>query len=224
MRQSKGKGKGAADAGLVDCVVCDAFMAQGSPTGLWREIDDILAAWEPKPPEELIKAEKFRRLAREQKDAESPDSDQEPDCEVAMVHTAGSGVIDPGCGRALIGLETLEKHIDVTGQDVAINKDHTPIFFRGFNGEGEHSIGVCTIPWKCGNHTEMLDLYVVRGSAGLLLSKPLLKQMKCVLDMSKDTLHIGVADVTLRLNLSPGDHYEAPLDGSSEIKQRQGFQ
>ena len=124
-------------------------------------------------------------------------------------------MIDPGCGRALIGLETLEKHIDVTGQDVTINKDHTPIFFRGFNGEGEHSIGVCTIPWKCGNHAEMLDLYVVRGSAGLL---------KCVLDMNKDTLHIGVADVTLRLYLSPGDHYEAPLDGSSEIKQRQGFQ
>ena len=70
----------------------------------------------------------------------------------------------------------------------------------------------------------MLDLYVVRGSTGLLLSKPLLKQMKCVLDMSKDTLHIGVADVTLRLNLSPGDRSEAPLDGSSEIKQRQGFQ
>ena len=45
-----------------------------------------------------------------------------------------------------------------------------------------------------------------------------------MLDMSKDTLHVGVADVTLRLNLSPGDRYEAPLDGSSEIKQRQGFQ
>ena len=44
-------------------------------------------------------------------------------------------MIDPGCGRALIGLETLEKHIDVTDQDVTINKDHTPIFFRGFNGE-----------------------------------------------------------------------------------------
>ena len=70
----------------------------------------------------------------------------------------------------------------------------------------------------------MLDLHVVRGSAGLLLSKPMLKQMKCVLDMNEDTLHVGVADVTLRLNLFPGDHYEAPLDGSSEIKQRQGFQ
>ena len=135
MRQSKGKGNGAVDAGLVDCVVCDAFMVQGSPTGLWREIDDILAAWEPKPLEELIKAEKCLRLEREQKDAESPESDQEPDCEVTRVHTAGSGVIDSGCGRALIGLETLEKHIVVTGQDVAINKDHTPIFFRGFNGE-----------------------------------------------------------------------------------------
>ena len=143
LRQSKGKAKGAVNAGFVDCVECDAFMAQDSPTGLWREIDDILAAWESKPLEELIQAEKFRRLAREQKDAGSPDSYQEPDCEVAMVHTAGSGVIDPGCGRTLIGLETLEKHIDVTGQDVAINKDHTPIFFRGFNGEGAHSIGVC---------------------------------------------------------------------------------
>ena len=143
MRQFKGKGKGAVDAGFVDGVECDALMVQDTPTGSWREIDDILAAWESKPLEELIKAEKFRRLAREQKDAGSPDSDQEPDCEVAMVHTAGSGVIDPGCGRALIGLETLEKHIDVTGQDVAINKVHTPIFFRGFNGEGEQSIGVC---------------------------------------------------------------------------------
>ena len=70
----------------------------------------------------------------------------------------------------------------------------------------------------------MLDLHVARGSAGLLLSKPMLKQMKRVLDMSKDTLHVGVADATLRLNQSPGDHYEAPMDGSSEIKQRQGFQ
>ena len=48
--------------------------------------------------------------------------------------------------------------------------------------------------------------------------------MKCVLDIGKDTLHVGVADVTLRLNLSPGNHYEAPLDGFSQIKQRQGFQ
>ena len=135
MRQSKGKGKGAVDEGFVDCVECGAFMAQDSPTGVWPEIDDILAAWESKPLEELIKAETFRRLAREQKDAENPETDQEPECGVAMVHTAGSGVIDPGCGRALIGLETSEKHIDVTGQDVAINKVHTPIFFHGFNGE-----------------------------------------------------------------------------------------
>ena len=195
-------------------------MVQESPTGVWQEMDDILDAWDSKPPEEFIKVEKCRRLAIEQKDAENLETDQEPESEVAMVHTAGSGVIDPGCGRALIGLETLEKHIDVTGQDVAINKVHTPIFFRGFNGEGEQSIGVCTIPWKCGKHTEMLDLYVARGSAGLLLSKPLLKQMGRVLGMSKDALHVGVADVTLRLNLSPGNHYEAPLDG----KQRQGFQ
>ena len=83
---------------------------------------------------------------------------------------------------------------------------------------------MCTIPWKCGKHTEMLDLNVARGSAGLVLGKPLLKQMKCVLAMSKDTLHIGVADVTLRLSLSSGDRYEAPLDGSSEIQQRRGFQ
>ena len=93
--------------------------------------------------------------------------------------------------------------------------------FRGFNGATQESIGKCVLPWKIGGHVEMIDLHVVPGAAGLLLSKPLLKNMRCVLDLEKDELYVGVADARVKLLTARGGHYEVPLDGSSSTP---GFQ
>ena len=52
-----------------------------------------------------------------------------------MVHSPGSGVIDPGCARALIGIETLQEQVKATGEDVVIEEDHKSVTFKGFSGD-----------------------------------------------------------------------------------------
>ena len=144
------------------------------------------------------------------------DSDsEEEDQEALLVHTPGSGIVDPGCARALIGLETLRDHEEATGENVKIVKEHREVTFQGFNGERSYSIGVCVIPWKIGRHVEQIEVYVVPGRAGLLLSKPLLKRLKCTLDFEHDELVFPYLGERVRLRKTRGSHYEVPLDGST---------
>ena len=137
--------------------------------------------------------------------------------ETLMVHSPGAGVIDPGCARALIGLETLQELVEVTGEDIPIEEDHKVVTFKGFSGDEQHSIGICWIPWKLGKHTEMVEVYVVPGKAGFLISKPLLKKLGCTLDMERDELVFPRLGVRVRLQTTRGGHYEVLLDGSSVV-------
>ena len=47
------------------------------------------------------------------------------------------------------------------------------------------------------------------------MSKPLFKGLKCKIDMESDELIFSHLGERLRMKLTPGGHYEVPLDGST---------
>ncbi|CAK0790522.1 unnamed protein product [Prorocentrum cordatum] len=196
-RAGKGGGKGRFGqkfgAGFVE-----SFFAEEKEADPWSEIKEILEV------DEIA-------------DHDDEDADDDDEAETFMVHSPGAGVIDPGCARALIGLDTLREPIKVSGNDIEIDEDHKVVTFKGFSGDEQHSIGICKIPWRLGDHIEMVDVYVVPGKAGLLLSKPLLKKLGCTLDMEKDELAFQKLGVRVLLQTTRGGHYEVLLDGSSAV-------
>ena len=111
----------------------------------------------------------------------------------------------------------MKEHEVATGEVVPINRQHRVVTFKGFSGDKNRSIGVCRLPWRIGRHVENIEVYVVPGRAGLLLSKPLLKGLKCKIDMERDELIFDHLGERLQMRLTPGGHYEVPLNGSTAL-------
>ncbi|CAK0886707.1 unnamed protein product [Prorocentrum cordatum] len=186
----------------------ESFFAEEKGADPWSEIEEILATWDDRSLREQLTEDHFWRLRSEVDEID----DDEDEAETFMVHSPGAGVI---CARALIGLETPRELIEVSGEDIETVEDHKVVTFKRFSGDEQHSIGICKIPWKLGDHIEMVDVYVVSGKAGFLLSKPLLKKLGCTLDMERDELAFEKLGVRVRLQTTRGGHYEVLLDGSS---------
>ncbi|CAK0820029.1 unnamed protein product, partial [Prorocentrum cordatum] len=218
-RAGKGGGKGRFGqkfgAGFVE-----SFFAEEKEADPWNEIEEILATWDDRGLREQLTEDHFTRLRKEVDeiaDHDDENADDDDEAETFMVHSPGAGVIDPACARALIGLDTLRELIKTSGNDIEIDEDHKVVTFKGFSGDEQHSIGICKIPWRLGDHIEMVDVHAVPGKASLLLSKPLLKKLGCTLDMEKDELAFSKLGVRVLLQTTRGGHYEMLLDGSSAV-------
>ena len=114
----------------------------------WQEIEEILAAWDNRTLHERLTEDHFERLQKELQDgndgigSDPRGEDDSSDSETFMVHTPGSGIVDPGCARAFIGEETLKEHEEATGAAIPINRKHRVVTFKGFSGDKNRSIGV----------------------------------------------------------------------------------
>ncbi|CAK0882257.1 unnamed protein product [Prorocentrum cordatum] len=190
----------------------ESFFAGEKETDPWSEIEEILATWDDRGHGEPLTEDHFTRRRKEVDeiaDYDDGNADDDDAAETFMVHSPGAGVIDPGCARALIGLDTLSELIKTSGNDLEIDEDHKVVTFKGFSGDEQYSIGVCKIPWRLGSHRGMVDVHVAPGKAGPLLSKPLLKKLGCTLDMENDELAFPKLGVRVLLQTTRGGHCEA---------------
>ena len=73
------------------------------------------------------------------------------------------------------------------------------MMFRGFDSNGLRSIGVCELPWKVGSKEVVLTVHVVPGTTGLLISKPVLKELEAVIDMAAGTVHLRKLQATIQM-------------------------
>ena len=110
----------------------------------------------------------------------------------SLISSPGFGVIDSGCGRTLIGSQTLEQLEVLIAQKgpwrvESYEADNT---FRFGNGMVENTTRAVRIPVGLAKRYGVIDAAVVAGSAPLLLGRPTLEKLHMNLDFKKSTMEI----------------------------------
>eukprot|EP00435_Cladocopium_sp_Y103_P030606 s4283_g7.t1 len=126
-------------------------------------------------------------------------------CAAGLVQSPGFGVVDTGCGKTLIGEDTL-RQVDAllanhrrSGSE-RVSQSNT---FRFGNGAVEHTDLVARIPVGIGKKTGLIEAAVIKGQAPLLLGRPTLQKLAMHLDFKTGILSAldGQVQVPMQCNL-----------------------
>eukprot|EP00913_Durusdinium_trenchii_P018077 g16986.t1 len=180
-----------------------------------QEIDEITdaffaesAMWDDPEQEE---AETFKEPGSS--DDEDGDESQPQESHCALVHEAGYGILDTGCGRGLIGANTLDRHVkllNAKGYDITElpEKMHT---FRYGNGSADKTGRRVEIPVFVGGKELRVRLHVVPGEVPLLISKRLLKSLGAMIDLNDNKLVMTKAGVAAPIHEMKDNSYQINL-------------
>lgn len=145
---------------------------------------------------------------------EEPPSNEEVEMEEEtschLVHPAGFGVVDTGCGRGVIGEETLTRHEGALRRHgLHIEELQTkPHKFRYGNGAADVSHRRVQLPiYICGR--EMKMRLHVPGNVPLLVSKRFLKSVGARVAMDSNEIYMSAVGITAKMIEKP--------DGSCQI-------
>ena len=107
-----------------------------------------------------------------------------------LVSSPGYGVVDSGCGRTLIGMDTLEQLKNKLALVTAKKAEHydTVSSFRFGNGATEVSEQAVKIPVRIGGVHGIIDAAIIKGRAPLLLGRPTLEKLRVSLDFAEKTM------------------------------------
>ena len=140
--------------------------------------------------------------------------------EVMLVSSPGYGVLDSGCGKTIIGEETLSKFRELW---VSAGVKHPQIkrevsHFRYGNGHVETSNTVVELPLGLAGKKGILQAAVVKGAAPLLVSRPALKRLGASIDFAQDQLSLfkGRSQVPLKVNAAGQYIVDVMQFGSSD--------
>lgn len=112
--------------------------------------------------------------------------------ESLLVSSPGYGIIDSGCGRTLIGQETLNSFMRLF-HDLKIDQIHTRRelnLFKFGNGQEETSDRVVRMPVAINGKRGFIEAAIIKGTAPLLLSRKAMMSLKAVLDFNAETLRL----------------------------------
>ena len=144
--------------------------------------------------------------------------------EVALVSCPGFGVLDSGCGRTIIGAQTLlelEKLLVQRGlsSPESFSEIHQ---FKFGNGAVETSHQVVALPVWLAGRRGVIKASVVKGAAPLLISRAALKKLGAQLDFQNDKLLLFGSSVPLQVN-GAGQYvvslFEEPSEGKDAVQE-----
>ena len=124
------------------------------------------------------------------------------DHEILLVSSPGFAVLDSGCGKTIVGAETLKDFVDIWhshGIAVPDESTETNVFKYG-NGEREVSHRMIDMPVVIAGRRGIVKAAVVRGKAPLLLSRLALKTLKASMDFASDELQLFGERVPMAVN------------------------
>ena len=118
-----------------------------------------------------------------------------------LVSSPGFGIVDSGCGCALIGKETLfqykQKLADFT--DKPVDEYETANVLRYGNGATEVSPPAVRLPVAIGGRRGLIDPAVIEGRAPLLLGRPTLERLGACLDFAQKEMKLLDLSAPLRM-------------------------
>lgn len=123
--------------------------------------------------------------------------------EILLVSSPGYAVLDSGCGKTIIGAETLKQFIEIwnkEGIEVPQERVEENAFKYG-NGHREVSHRSIDMPVTIGERSGVVRAAAVKGNAPLLLSRPSVKRLQARLDFEGDKLELfGATTVDVKVN------------------------
>lgn len=144
---------------------------------------------------------------------EEPPSDDEPGEETSchLVHPAGFGVVDTGCGRGVVGEETLLKHQQALQRHGLQTEElqSRPHRFRYGNGSADTSHRRVQLPVFIKGREMKMRLHVVPGSVPLLISKRFLKSLGARVALDNNEVYLSAIGVKTQMVERP--------DGSCQL-------
>ena len=146
---------------------------------------------------------------------EEPPSDEETDganqSTCHLVHQAGFGVVDTGCGRGVIGESTLERHEEALRRHGLHVEELTtrPHKFRYGNGSADVSHRRVQLPVYIRGREMKMRLHVVPGDVPLLVSKRFLKSLGARVALDSNEIYLSAIGITAKMVEKP--------DGSCQL-------
>ena len=133
--------------------------------------------------------------------------------EVLLVSSPGYAILDSGCGRSVIGSETLRRFQELW------DKAHIPSpkvvkelnAFRFGNGEQETSDQVIEMPIQLAGRRGIVRAAVIKGKAPLLMSRPALKKLGATMDFAADKLKVFKDGTTIDMLVNEAGQYMIPV-------------
>ena len=186
--------------------------------GVEHQVDEITAAFfaemheqEQSWPHEDEVDQAFREPGTSDDEGEDESQPQESMC--ALVHEPGYGILDTGCGRGLVGANTLERHIKMLskhGMNIKElpDKMHT---FRYGNGSADKTSRRIELPVFVAGKELRVRLHVVPGDVPLLISKRLLKSVGAMIDLNDNKLIMTKAGVAAAIHEMKDNSYQINL-------------
>ena len=112
-------------------------------------------------------------------------------------HPAGFGVVDTGCGRSVIGEETLKRHeAALSKHGLHVEKPHR---FRYGNRSADISHRRVQVTIFIRGREVRMRLHVVPGEVPLLVSKRFLKSLGASVAMDSNKVYLSVVGVTTKM-------------------------
>ena len=129
--------------------------------------------------------------------------------EVLLVSSPGYGVLDSGCGKTIIGEDTLSNFQELwqhAGIKTPVEKTEINQFRFG-NGQVETSSRLIDLPVGLAGKSGILQAAVVKGIAPLLVSRPALKRLGATIDFADDRLKLFHGRLELPLKVNSAGQY-----------------
>ena len=137
------------------------------------------------------------QLSHERESSLQHSDNEEETC--LLLHEPGKAIIDTGCGRCVIGAETLEAHKSVMGcqaKEIVWQPDAPSVVFYYGKATKDRSLGVIDLSCVVGGQHMQIRMYVVPGEVPCLLSKGWLKEHGAVLNTSSEELVLTKQQIT----------------------------
>ena len=133
--------------------------------------------------------------------------------ELLLVSSPGYAVLDSGCGRSVIGRDTLEEFRRLWKQAGVIQpmKKAEVNVFRFGNGAQETAKNVVDMPVQLAGKSGVIKAAIIHGRAPLLLSRPALKTLNAKMDFSQDELVVFESGEKIPLQVNEAGQYIVPV-------------
>ena len=134
---------------------------------------------------------------------------RQQDSDILLVSSPGYAILDSGCGRSVIGTETLQ-HFRVLWDKAKVPapriiREHNS--FRFGNGEQEVTDQVIEMPIQLAGRRGVVRAAIIKGKAPLLMSRPALKMLGATMDFATDKLKIFDDGTTIDMMVNEAGQY-----------------
>ena len=138
--------------------------------------------------------------------------------EQLLVSSPGYGVLDSGCGKTIVGMDTFNEFTHLwTQHGMQIPEPEPEVnHFRFGNGSRKTSSQVVSMPVVLAGRPGFIKAALVKGSAPLLISRSAMKTLKAQVDFGRSELKIFDEELKVPLRTNAAGQFVVYLLGQSE--------